>query len=113
VEMIQAGAAGQLDIGATSNTVTFFNAVARGLRQPFTLDIWHLERGDRSSMVALRPDLADEIKQAADLPGRIHAIPTPAPQPDPRPGWRQRLPGQQSVRIRRPDARRRAVGTHV
>src|SRR5437879_3147783 len=41
VEMIQAGAAGQIDIGATSNTVTFFNAVDRGLRQPFTLDIWH------------------------------------------------------------------------
>jgi len=77
VEMIQAGAAGQLDIGATSNTVTFFNSVARGLRQPFTLDIWHLERGDRSSMVALRPDLVDEIQQAADLRGRINAIPTP------------------------------------
>jgi NitT/TauT family transport system substrate-binding protein len=77
VEMIQAGAAGQLDIGATSNTVTFFNAVARGLRQPFTLDIWHLERGDKSAMVVLRPDLAEEIKQVGDLRGRINGTPTP------------------------------------
>jgi NitT/TauT family transport system substrate-binding protein len=77
VEMVQAGAAGQIDIGATSNTVTFFNAVDRGLRQPFTLDIWHLEPGDRSSMVVLRPDLVDEIKQVADLRGRINATPTP------------------------------------
>jgi len=77
VEMVQAGAAGQIDIGATSNTVTFFNSVDRGLRQPFTLDIWHLEPGDRSSMVVLRPDLVDEIKQVADLRGRINATPTP------------------------------------
>jgi NitT/TauT family transport system substrate-binding protein len=76
VEMIQAGAAGQIDVGATSNTVTFFNAVARGLRQPFTLDIWHLERGDKSAMVVLRPDLVDEIKTVADLRGRINATAT-------------------------------------
>jgi len=76
-EMIQASAAGQLDIGATSNTVTFFNAVARGLRQPFTLDIWHLERGDKSAMVVVRPDLAGEIKTVADLSGRVNATPTP------------------------------------
>jgi NitT/TauT family transport system substrate-binding protein len=77
VEMVQAGAAGQIDIGATSNTVTFFNAVARGLRQPFVLDIWHLERGDNSAMVAVRPDLADTMQQVADLRGRINATSTP------------------------------------
>lgn len=76
VEMVQAGAAGQLDIGATSNTVTFFNAVARGLRQPFTLDIWHLERNDNSAMVVVRPDLVDQIKQVSDLRGRISAVST-------------------------------------
>jgi ABC-type nitrate/sulfonate/bicarbonate transport system substrate-binding protein len=77
VEMIQAGAAGQIDVGATSNTVTFFNAVARGLRQPFVLDIWHLERADRSMMIALRPDLVDQIKQVPDLRGRTNAIVVP------------------------------------
>jgi NitT/TauT family transport system substrate-binding protein len=77
VEMVQAGAAGQIDIGATSNTVTFFNAVARGLRQPFTLDIWHLEQGDKSAMVVVRPDLVDEMKTVADLRGRINAVATP------------------------------------
>jgi NitT/TauT family transport system substrate-binding protein len=41
------------------------------------LDIWHLERGDKSAMVVVRPDLVDEIKTVADLRGRINATSTP------------------------------------
>src|SRR5207248_4119913 len=76
-EMTQALAAGQIEVGATSNTGAFFNALARGVRQPFVLDIWHLERGDQSLMVALRPDLVDQVKQVSDLRGRSNAIATP------------------------------------
>src|SRR5438445_8054657 len=76
-EMTQALAAGQIEIGATSNTGAFFNVLARGLWQPFVLDIWHLERGDRSWMVAVRPELADQIKQVSDLQGRSQAIASP------------------------------------
>jgi NitT/TauT family transport system substrate-binding protein len=76
-EMTQALAAGQIEVGATSNTGAFFNALARGVRQPFVLDIWHLERGDQSWMVAVRPDLADQMKQVSDLQGRIQAIASP------------------------------------
>ncbi len=76
-EMTQALAAGQIEVGATSNNSAFFNALARGLCQPFVLDIWHLERGDRSWMVVVRPDLVDQIRQVADLRGRVHAIASP------------------------------------
>ncbi len=76
-EMTQALAAGQIEIGATSNTSAFFNALARGLRQPFVLDIWHLERGDQSWMVVVRPDLTDQIRQVPDLRGRVHAVASP------------------------------------
>ena len=76
-EMTQALAAGQIEVGATSNTGAFFNALARGIRQPFVLDIWHLERGDPSWMVVVRPDLADQIKQASDLRGRVNALASP------------------------------------
>src|SRR5581483_12183899 len=76
-EMTQALAAGQIEVGATSNTGAFFNALARGVRQPFVLDIWHLERGDRSLMIAQRPDLVDGIKQVPDLRGRSNAIASP------------------------------------
>jgi ABC-type nitrate/sulfonate/bicarbonate transport system substrate-binding protein len=76
-EMTQAVAAGQIEVGATSNTGAFFNALARGLRQPFVLDIWHLDRGDQSWMVAVRPDLADQIKQVSDIRGRVHALASP------------------------------------
>jgi NitT/TauT family transport system substrate-binding protein len=76
-EKTQALAAGQIEVGATSNTGAFFNALARGVRQPIVLDIWHLERGDRSWMVAVRPDLADKIKQVSDLAGRSQAIASP------------------------------------
>ncbi len=76
-EMTQALATDQIEVGATSNTGAFFNALARGLRLPFVLDIWHLERGDQSWMVVVRPDLVDEIKQVSDLRGRVHAIASP------------------------------------
>lgn len=76
-EMTQALAAGQIEVGATSNTGAFFNALARGVRQPFVLDIWHLERGDQSLMIALRPDLVDQVKQVPDLRGRVNAIAAP------------------------------------
>ena len=76
-EMVQALAAGQLEIGATSNTAAFFNALGRGLRQPFTFDIWHLEHGDASYMVVVRPDLVDQIQQLADLRGRVNGNSAP------------------------------------
>jgi ABC-type nitrate/sulfonate/bicarbonate transport system substrate-binding protein len=76
-EMTQALAAGQIEIGATSNTGAFYNVLARGLWQPFVLDIWHLERDDQSNMVIVRPDLVDQIKQVTDLRGRIAAISSP------------------------------------
>jgi NitT/TauT family transport system substrate-binding protein len=76
-EMTQALAAGQIEIGATSNTSAFYNALARGLWQPFVLDIWHLERGDQSFMVIVRPDLVDQIRQVTDLRGRTAALSSP------------------------------------
>src|SRR5262249_26695271 len=53
------------------------NWLRGGLWQPFVLDIWHLERGDQSLMLVVRPDLADQIKQVTDLRGRVAAISTP------------------------------------
>jgi NitT/TauT family transport system substrate-binding protein len=76
-EQVQAIAAGQMDVGNSSNTAAFFNAIARGLRQPFVFDNVHLERGDRNYMVVVRPDLADTIKQIPDLRGRVNATSTP------------------------------------
>jgi NitT/TauT family transport system substrate-binding protein len=76
-EQTQAMAAGQIEVAASSNTAAFFNAIARGLRQPFVLDNWHLEPDDHSYMVVIRPDLVDTIKQIADLKGRPNATSTP------------------------------------
>ncbi len=87
-EMTQALAAGQIEVGATSNTAAFFNALARGVRQPFVLDIWHLERGDQSLMVVVRPDLVDQIKQVPDPAAAStrspHRCATAAPASSPR-----------------------------
>jgi NitT/TauT family transport system substrate-binding protein len=76
-EQTQAVAAGQMDIGTSSNTGAFYNAIARGLKQPFVFDNWHLEKGDRSYMVVVRPELADSIKQITDLRGRVNTTSTP------------------------------------
>ena len=76
-EQTQAIAAGQIEVANSSNTAAFFNAVARGLKQAFVFDTWHLERGDKSYMVVLRPDLVGAIKDISDLRGRMNAISTP------------------------------------
>lgn len=76
-EMGQAMAAGQLEVIATSNTAAFFNALARGIRQPFVMDNWHLEKGHPSNVIVVRPDLANVIKQPTDLRGRKVLVSTP------------------------------------
>src|SRR5262249_49369029 len=76
-EMVQAVAAGQVDVGGTSNTAAFYNAIARGVRQPFVCDQWHLQAGVKSNMVVLRPDLVDTIGQLSDLRGRPIAASNP------------------------------------
>ncbi|HLY67743.1 MAG TPA: ABC transporter substrate-binding protein, partial [Chloroflexota bacterium] len=76
-EQTQAIAAGQLEMGATSITAAFFNAMARGVRQPWVLDNWHLEKGDQSSMVVLRPDLTSTVTKLTDLKGLKNATSTP------------------------------------
>ena len=47
--------------------VHFFNAIARGVNQPFVFDDWHLDRGDRSYMVVIRPELGHmTLEQVGD-----------------------------------------------
>jgi NitT/TauT family transport system substrate-binding protein len=68
---------GQLDIGAVSMTAAFFNSVERGFTQPLVFDNWHLERGDKSYQIVVRPDLVDKFKDLTDLKGTISASSTP------------------------------------
>jgi NitT/TauT family transport system substrate-binding protein len=70
-------AAGQIEIGNSSNTAAFFNTIARGLHQPFVCDNNHLEPGNRGYMVVLRPDLAGTITRITDLRGRVNAVGAP------------------------------------
>jgi ABC-type nitrate/sulfonate/bicarbonate transport system substrate-binding protein len=76
-QQVQAVAVGDLDVGTSSNTAAFFNALARGIRDPFTCDNSHMEAGNRGFMVCLRPDLAEQIREAADLRGRPALTTTP------------------------------------
>jgi NitT/TauT family transport system substrate-binding protein len=67
--MTQAMASGQIEIAVTSITSAFFNAIAHDVYQPWVFDTWHLEKGDHSYMVAVRPDLAAQVTKLSDLKG--------------------------------------------
>jgi NitT/TauT family transport system substrate-binding protein len=67
--MTQAMAAGQVEIAVSSITSSLFNAIARGVYQPWVFDTWHLEKDDHSYMVAVRPDLANQVTKLTDLKG--------------------------------------------
>lgn len=76
-EQAQALAVGSIEVGNSSSGSAFFNSVARGVNQPMVCDNWHLERGDNSYMVVVRPDLADSVKTVTDLKGKVNSASTP------------------------------------
>lgn len=73
-EMINALAAGQLDVGCTVTAAGLFNAMLRGIPIKIVADKGYNVPGRGYYRLCIRKDLVDEIKEFKDLKGRKFAI---------------------------------------
>lgn len=73
-EMINALAAGQLDVGCTVSATSLFNAMLRGIPIKIVADKGVNVPGQGYYRLCIRKDLVEEIKDYADLRGRRLAI---------------------------------------
>lgn len=73
-EMINALAAGQLDVGCTVTAAGLFNAMARGIPIKIVADKGYNVPGKGYYRLCIRRDLADEIRDFRDLKGRKLAV---------------------------------------
>ncbi|HHY93563.1 MAG TPA: ABC transporter substrate-binding protein [Firmicutes bacterium] len=73
-EMINALAAGQLDVGCTVTAAGLFNAMLRGIPIKIVADKGYNVPGQGYYRLCIRKDLAGEIKDFEDLKGRKLAV---------------------------------------
>lgn len=69
-ELVKLLAAGQLDVGMTVSDAGFFNAILRGVNLKVVADKGYNLPGKGYYRLAIRKDLADQIKDYKDLKGR-------------------------------------------